>query len=259
MKNCLKFIFSITVLTVIISCQKSEEQDCAPTIIKDPCEGKFPITADFEIADAPFATDGNYYPSDNVTPGYVRLKAYEEGATYLWNIEGREYTEQEVVFQTQTEFSEPIMFGDSIKASLIIYKEPDTLCFPNDDGRDTITKSFTVVSGCQCKIIGTYRGVLENELDSFNISIGLIDDSFTGDSCSTITLTQPRAIPGYCENIATTYRITDRSLKIGQTTTACSSLSGRATYSLQGVFEFKYTLNLEDEPEYIFTGRKIEL
>ncbi|MCA1761884.1 MAG: hypothetical protein LC664_02615, partial [Flavobacteriales bacterium] len=47
-------------------------------------------------------------------------------------------------------------------AALVVDKEPNTFCFPEDDGRDSIFKTFEIVNVCELMIMNKFKGVFES-------------------------------------------------------------------------------------------------
>lgn len=61
-----------------------------------------------------------------------------------------------------------------IPARLIIHKEADTGCFPNDNGIDTLERSLHIIKdGCEPLWEGSYQGYLEGDspTDTFTVSL----------------------------------------------------------------------------------------
>lgn len=128
----------------------------------DPCYGEHPVTADFKMYDdiftgGPFA--GTWYEDSVLFKGNIKFEAFEDSAYYKW------YLGQEVLEG----------YGDSIvtkgisnldpgtyDAALVVEKAPNLMCFPDDDGRDSIYKTFTIVDRCDLLVINKYKGVFNS-------------------------------------------------------------------------------------------------
>src|SRR6218665_2439516 len=143
----------------------------------DPCAGLKPISADFKFFQKFIGIDSIFYidtvimnPDRNIyIPEKVWLIANEEKATYRWELE--DYPKNNTTKSFFLDFDQP--FGN-IEVKLIVTKEPDTSCFPNDDGADTVTKTLVVLDGSKFKYAfeGTFTGFLtDNPSDVFDITI----------------------------------------------------------------------------------------
>lgn len=136
----------------------------------DPCEGKKPVTAEFEIMESKYSDINDFMSrSDTILMKNIgNFIAKEENSNYSWRIgdDDREFTTSKVSLR----FLEVL---GKIPVRLIVKKTPDTLCFPNDDGIDTITKTLFVKKYTESDMIGNYWGVnLDAPRDSFLVSIG---------------------------------------------------------------------------------------
>ncbi len=135
----------------------------------DPCLGKAPVSAAFEIREAFFLGYPEGWPTydtDTVVTGLVEFYALEEGAQYEW------YLGSEVI-RTRSFARSDFPPGNTI-VRLKVTKQADTLCFPDDDGEDIQTRAFFQESGCSSLLNGRYRGVLsESPLDTFEAFVDL--------------------------------------------------------------------------------------
>lgn len=55
--------------------------------------------------------------------------------------------------------------------TLMVEKEPDSKCFPLDDGKDTLTRTFTLMPHSQFPIMGKYKVLFEGAKDSSVVEI----------------------------------------------------------------------------------------
>ncbi len=121
-----------------------------------------------------------YVLPDSIPPrGYGIFKgALEEDAEYTWII-GAETLHTRVV--QRSGFPK----GETIPITLIVKKTPNAMCFPNDDGIDTLVRYMHVLpDSIPPRGYGVFRGTLdEAPLDTFTVSIlrketspGLFDD-----------------------------------------------------------------------------------
>lgn len=102
----------------------------------DPCDGKAPFRANFEIGevigDTPFVTD-------TVVRSYVTFSAEVGYGSYRWFI-GTDTTAR-----TQREFTlrfDDAFIGQHFTVTLVATKPFYDNCFPEDDGIDTLSKTF---------------------------------------------------------------------------------------------------------------------
>src|SRR5690606_9243363 len=104
----------------------------------------------------------------------VRFTAKEKNAEYTWYM-GTEILTDSVV---QRYFGDDLA-GANLPITLVVKKQPNKLCFPNDDGYDSITKYIHVANlpilDCPNANYGTlqgdYRVKSEHLPDSFDIQI----------------------------------------------------------------------------------------
>ena len=136
----------------------------------DRCYGKKPVTADFEIGLSenpsvitPFS---GMFEEDTIFPkGVLRFRAKIKGAKYTWKLGS------ETIYDSAfSRLFVNVSYG-RYKVTLIIEKEPDLACFPEDDGRDTLTRYFHIVESCKLQTTGSYKGVWEGKKDSFIFKI----------------------------------------------------------------------------------------
>lgn len=138
MKTLIKILLLTSVfLLVLFSCKK-DQLEIKKTA--DPCECASEVSADFVIEEhtGPVSnlwieTDTTFHNKD------VQFRALEEDAEYTWYI-GIE------TFNTQaaSRFFSDQWKGSYIPITLVVKKKPNKACFPNDDGYDSITKTFFV-------------------------------------------------------------------------------------------------------------------
>ena len=137
----------------------------------DPCEGKTPVTADFDIYmkmyDA-ISKSNFYYHSDTVLKSnYVIFEAKGDYEYYEWQLgdDPTIYTGDQQLFRFKNPWGE-------LKMRLIVKNPPDTLCFPDDDGIDTVYKTITVIERDSAAIIGSYIGYHTSDtLDTFIVDV----------------------------------------------------------------------------------------
>jgi len=173
MKQFVSIVLFLIVLGAMQSCK--DDPPCnEPTNPKcsnyDPCYDKKPVSANFEIGltEDPFTITKftGMFEEDTIFPdGALHFRAKIKNAKYIWKL-GSE-TIYDSAF-TRTFYKVP--FG-RYKVTLIVEKDPDLRCFPNNNGRDTLTRYFHIVEPCKLKTTGSYKGVWEGQKDSFIFKI----------------------------------------------------------------------------------------
>jgi len=197
MNKHMSFLGIILLLINVLGCKckKTEITDCfEPTnpLCKnyDPCYGKKPVSAEFIIEDKLNLVDPETFIIENetLTLGTIRFTALEENAKYTWYL-GIEVLHDK---QIQRNFYEDTR-GKNITVSLVVEKDSDAKCFPIDDGRDSVSKTFYIVEDvCQLDIDNSFKGVLNTAPnDSFVCSVAFY--TITGGGyipCGTGNITQ---------------------------------------------------------------------
>jgi hypothetical protein len=144
----------------------------------DPCASKSEVSATFTVLQQA-SIAGNFLDTlkpcfDEILVGNktIYLHAIEPDANYQWLIGS------DTVYGQDYEFVVPLSFiGQNINIKLMVEKQPDTLCFPLDNGLDTITKTFTALSSCTSDPMGKWYGAWDDSpIDSFLIAFVTYDD-----------------------------------------------------------------------------------
>ena len=154
-------------------CDDPSDPDCKNY---DPCLGKEPVSAEFEMGVSFYqhagkhALQDTFMVSDTVIGGgrMVEFHGPKGYASYRWKIglDDREFTERN--FSLRFLYPEP-----RLEIRLIVERTPNPDCFPGDDGRDTTIQYLTVVPADSAPILGRYRGILaSNPQDSLEVRIG---------------------------------------------------------------------------------------
>ncbi|MEY2923045.1 MAG: hypothetical protein RLZZ493_1982 [Bacteroidota bacterium] len=138
MKQLLSIILFASVL--LTSCRK--EQPSMPNGLTD-CGCAEETSADFFMEEM---TEANinfarYTDTDTIYANKnVRFTAKVEGAEYTWYIGADVLTTS-----TVNRFFSTALIGQTLPITLVVRKNPNSICFPNDDGYDSITKYLTIV------------------------------------------------------------------------------------------------------------------
>jgi hypothetical protein len=145
----------------------------------DPCAGSQEVKADFKIENrvGPSPAEAYYlesegsacFPLDNYGTGIIRLTALQDSLEYKWIIGSDTIYNQEYSFLFGEEFC-----GGTYPLTLIVSGQPDTACFPNDNGLDTLTKMIHIVEGFDNPIYGKYKVAWSDQPnDSFEVKLSI--------------------------------------------------------------------------------------
>lgn len=260
--------FMLLSLTVIVACKK--EQPELNTEEKDPCDCASEVSADFEIREAL----NNSAPSNNmytITDAILAektayFKAELEDAEYTWYIGADVENEREISRYFPEQWA-----GNNIPITLVVKKEPNMNCFPNDDGYDSITKIMRVHDRCDTNIMeGTFRVAEENSMDSFDIAFDIelvytAPGVFSNDDCRRLDFYNYDGngsnCIGYDHNLSRNYREIRTSLfsTYGGSPNDCDQVFVReCTLDLNSKFYLRYTLTFPNGgTEHEVYGRKL--
>jgi len=154
-----------------LACKKIEQPDLST--VKDPCDCAKEVSADFVIEEVNawgYLWEKSTETDTMYSKRSGRFTAIEDDASYTWYIGNEILTTKEVVryFNETTE-------GQNVSVVLVLKKEPNLTCFPNDDGYDSIVKSFYVtdkkpVIDSSFMLEGTFRFKELNRQDSVDIT-----------------------------------------------------------------------------------------
>ncbi len=126
-------------LILLVSCKKEVQPDMIA--LNENCNCAKEVSANFLIEEmtSPFS-DARFTDADTIYKGKnVRFRALEDNAQYTWYIGNEVLNTQEVA-----RFFNSSLGGQNITISLAIRKKPNSICLPNDDGYDSISKTFHV-------------------------------------------------------------------------------------------------------------------
>jgi hypothetical protein len=149
-RNILYLILSLVVFAALTlsSCRKSCQDPTNPKCENyDPCYKLKPTSAGFKTYDPMMFAQSQKelglvwdVVSDTIGSNCYFV-ADEENAKYTWLIGAGVYHTRTVSIDF---INSRIDAGTLIPVTLIVEKEPNKKCFPNDDGRDTFTKQILV-------------------------------------------------------------------------------------------------------------------
>jgi hypothetical protein len=242
--------YTLILIISLFACRKKEPQPELSTFNKG-CDCAKEVSADFEILELEKLSQFDPVGTDSDTIFHnknVLFKAKEENADYTWYIGSEVMKSKEVGRYFSSAFDK-----QDITVSLVVKKKPNAICLPNDDGYDSITRTFYVQPYGYCDDTDTYVNdttLLEGHYrmksltmaDSFEVVIDYIDrqtalmqevDIYNYDGEGGNFIGQPR-----CADTDKSYRqIWFNSPKA----TNYGCLSGYFHYRLDGVAEFIFT------------------
>ncbi len=144
---------------------------------KDECEGQLPTSAEFEIYETlGWERKGTIVPNGDTavatTITFVASDSSSDVTSYEWRVGSDERTFSERQFSL--DFYKAA--GSTIDISLVVKKNVNKMCFPEDDGIDTVFKNFYV---SQTSLMGgKFEGFCQsNPSEKFVIHIGRTDKS----------------------------------------------------------------------------------
>lgn len=152
MRFLLLVLFSVTLL-IAQSCKRECHDPANPDCENyDPCFGKEKTSADFTISEV---VSGFANETDEVfRMSYVQFESKQDFDSYEWVIGNHPDT-----FRTKKCGLQSFPEGGTITVRFIGKKQPNRTCFPEDDGIDTVYKSFKVsAADSLIPILGEYEG-----------------------------------------------------------------------------------------------------
>ena len=245
----INFLIGISVLVFILN-------SCGKEPVENPCEcGQKPVSANFTIMEKYYVNQFlndvyTPYDTDTVFSNFVQFNALEENAMYTWQI-GNETLDTKDV--ERSDFPK----GQLIPITLMVENEPDKDCFPDDDGRDTLTRYlYRMESNCESFIHGQFHGALaSNPQDTFTIDI---------DNCAPYPIDWDSYYPYFnnlkrdCEFICDERIIGYKQVGFFAGDSQCDHIYGLAKInnSNEITIEFSYLTGDNTNIEYIFNGLK---
>jgi hypothetical protein len=182
MNFLMKILFLALFFVMVFGCKKEK-----PTLLNgvDPCISNQPTTGDFLIEEMTAQSEAQswnrFTNTDTIFKGRnVRFRALEDSAEYTW------YIGNEVLYtQSVTRYFGQSLANTNIPITLVTRKTPNTLCFPDETGFDSITKVFHISNlptsaGYNSEfgtLEGTFRMKSSHLADSFDITIKYVEVS----------------------------------------------------------------------------------
>ena len=255
------FFLGVVLLTTLLACKKEQPE---MNEAEDPCECASEVSADFDILERHTQlASSEIIVTDHVVGAgskQVRFRAKEEDAEYTWYIGTDIETDRETFKNFGSQWT-----GSTIPITLVVKKEPNTICFPEDDGYDSITKTFDIYDVCYEPYLleGTFRMAPENSTDSIDIVIEFKEYAPWND-CLNADITnfdgEGSTCPGNYFRVEKSYRY--MSAVGGTNIGPCQSLSPFSAWlHLDGICEMHYSYNKDSDTnqetiKHLF-GRKL--
>lgn len=182
--------FSLVSLILIVAqgCCKEKCKDINNPACEnyDPCYGKSPVIASMKMGfmntympvngDEYFINEDSIFCAPVDDKGqlywaphrqYLGFKCMTPVAKTTWKLGSETITDS--LFGRLFLSNKGIMGKYTV--SLMVEKQPNSRCFPLDDGKDTLVKTFTFVPNTELPIMGVYKVLFEDEKDSSIVEI----------------------------------------------------------------------------------------
>jgi hypothetical protein len=250
-------------LAFLTSCHK--DQAILPNGLAD-CGCAEETSADFfmEEQSVNVPSVAYYTDTDSIQKNKnVRFKVKQDGDTFKWYIGSEILKTPEV-----TRFFGASTVGLTVPITLVHKRKPNKICFPNDDGYDSIVKYLTITNypidnGSDFdfgSIEGTYRVKSDQIPDSFDVEIQIVKD---GLGLSKVNFYNYDGQGSNClnqieMNSGSNYR--EIFLNGGTATLVCDYLRGRIKNQINGIAEMNITFFYPSHPNYSvrkYLGRKL--
>jgi|GEM_PF-1994094 hypothetical protein len=174
------FVTIVALLSIsFYSCRKANDEQacCDPTNPDcpnyDPCYGVEEPSAEFLIKDFlynPVEMNSTHIPEQEIFKGATLVfesSEEESEVSHTWYIGADEFYESSV----EVDFTD-VPRPATITVSHIIEYPIDSICFPMSSGRDSVARTFHLIDYLdELNTIGRYRGVLNQETDSFDVQL----------------------------------------------------------------------------------------
>ena len=144
------------------------------TEVVNPCDCASEVSAEFTMEEFMSVFSDKLSETDTMYRGdNLLFTALDSSAEYIWYIGAEIITER-----TFTRNFGASLIGQTLPMHLVVKKTPNTICFPNDDGYDSITKYITVVDPGNQYVDTTYRieGVYRMKDSTMADSVDIILD-----------------------------------------------------------------------------------
>lgn len=139
----------------------------------DPCANAERVKARFTIYERVALPEHSMIvPSHTIVEGLAIFSANERYDSYEWQIgyDTRVWTDSS--FSLRFGSNSGVPKGEPLPVRFIGRRQPNSSCFPDDDGIDTAFRKLVLMHAYTSPILGSYRGVhLDEPLDTFTVEI----------------------------------------------------------------------------------------
>ncbi len=227
---------------------------CSKNESPNPCLKLAPTSAAFTMQEFfPAASTWKYYDTDTSANLDVLFTANDSLAdSYEWHIGAGLYTERSKWLSFPSH-----LIGTSIPITLILKKKPNAVCFPQDDGIDTLTRKLYFIDHCNSLVQGDFLGSnITSKSDTFTVSIKLCQATSLQDNDLIYVSNLYRGCAAYNNVNAIGYR----QIIPGTYDSNCQGAdglfkiaSGKDSISID---YFIYDANFQNRTEYHFKGKR---
>ena len=263
-----RIFYIALILLAFTGCKKYEQPEL--TEVNTDCDCASEVSAEFEILELESLPQFNPIGTDSDTIFHqqnVIFRAKEENAEYTWYIGNEVLNTKEVGRNFSAAWG-----GQDITVSLVVRKSPNAICLPNDDGYDSISRTFYVQPYGACDLTsefvndttlmeGTFRVKSAHLTDSFDVTIDYVDEP------GGLKRIYIHNYDGVGTNIQSISRcggnlMTYRGLWIQSQGTFYNCFQGEIFYQLNGTAIFnlrlcEYVGGSLVYTDYTYTGRKL--
>lgn len=262
----LAFIVASTLFAYGVESCKKKEQPPLSSYSIDPCKNAHEVTAEFTMGELTSGLlSGDTTFTDTIfKEKNVHFVAQEENAEYTWYI-GTEVLNTKTV----TRYFDASFAGTDQTISLVVRKEPNTVCFPNDDGYDSVSKQLHVSnyrievgdSVYLGPIEGAYRVKMPHLQDSSDVYVNVSKGSM---SSYFFNIYNYNGQGADCINQSRWDGANYRQVfcQSGTSTNQCDYMRGSVHNVLNGQVEMRFTFgsNSSTSPNFyerVYYGRKL--
>lgn len=257
------FIALSIILLAQYSCKKVQ-----PNMKSLDCSCAKETSAEFEILEFEKMLQFNPVGTNTDTillSKNVKFKALDSLSDYTWYIGNEILHTREVVRYFSQDWA-----GQNISITLVTRKNPNRICLPNDDGYDSITKTFFIqnfqndfsdfnFSNKKTLMEGTYRMKSNFSQDSFDVVIDYVWNPNQSDPKINVFNFDGKGSKRTSDIISMTPR-NYRQIWFEYRTVESNGMLGTFHYRLDGVAEFNFSMENESETDYVdhyLLGRKL--
>jgi len=208
----------------------------------------------------------NYsFPDSVFGNGFIRFRSELSDTEYehRWYVGTEVFEDDSVTPRRDFKF---VARPATITVSHVIEYLPNTACFPDDDGYDSVAQSFRLVKNYgELQTYGVYRGIKEGETDSFNVEFHPLD--FDGNRYPDVPDRYENQIINFNNEGDTLYTLSTSNLSFNAVlfnhdiffdyTGTNNRFYGVGSVDDIGNIQLEYTRFNQPEQPIVFTGRKI--